>query len=551
MKDNKISIGNISSGAVVLIFSTILVKIIGALFKIPLSSDICLGDLGFGYFSSAYDLFTPIYILAISGFPVAVSRLVAEARASNDRNLPSKVFLNSRRIFIFLGSLGAVAVLFLSFLIIRTTSAVKESILAYFCLVPITLAVCILSAYRGLYEGYGNMKIPALSNIIEALGKLILGFSLAFLSVKLTQNYAVSAAAAMIGIALSEMASLLYLHIKYKSDVKKGIFKTIEYKKDKELTKALFFISIPIVLASLSGGAVSLIDAFTVRPQLFSNISDHSEELMSLYRELGVNDINLLPTILYGIKSKAFTIYNLIPTISAMVGVSAVPVLAEAYFGNNKTELKKGIKTTLKLSGFISFPAGLGLFFVGTRIMELLFGDAASSVLSGKMLSLFGIAAVFSGLAIPLSNLLQSIGKQKAVLINVSIGIAVKVIFNIALSSFWQINIFGCVLSTILCYLVIFVLNIISLVKIIRFKEIVSAFLKAFVSAWICIIAAVILLGFSDSKLVTLIAIAVAGVVYFISIILMGIFTQEELEALIKSEKLLKILKKCKFWAKC
>ena len=47
-------------GTAVLLVSAVLVKLIGALFKIPLSSAHCLGDEGFGYFSSAYDLFSPI-----------------------------------------------------------------------------------------------------------------------------------------------------------------------------------------------------------------------------------------------------------------------------------------------------------------------------------------------------------------------------------------------------------------------------------------------------------------------------------------------------------
>ena len=68
----------LEQGAVILLVTAILVKITGALFKIPLSSSFCLGDLGFGYFSAAYDLINPFTILSISGLPVAVSKLVAE-----------------------------------------------------------------------------------------------------------------------------------------------------------------------------------------------------------------------------------------------------------------------------------------------------------------------------------------------------------------------------------------------------------------------------------------------------------------------------------------
>ena len=83
---------NITQAAAILLVSTVIVKLIGALFKIPLSADYALGDLGFGYFSVAYDLYVPIYMLALSGFPVAISRMVADYTAKERFHDADRVF---------------------------------------------------------------------------------------------------------------------------------------------------------------------------------------------------------------------------------------------------------------------------------------------------------------------------------------------------------------------------------------------------------------------------------------------------------------------------
>ena len=86
---------NLSQAGAILLVSAVIVKLIGALFKIPLSADYALGDLGFGYFSAVYDLYIPIYTLAFSGFPVAIARMVADFTAKNDTHNTRRIFLLS------------------------------------------------------------------------------------------------------------------------------------------------------------------------------------------------------------------------------------------------------------------------------------------------------------------------------------------------------------------------------------------------------------------------------------------------------------------------
>ncbi len=81
---------NFLQGAFILVMATVLVKVIGALFKIPLNN--LIGNVASGFFGSAYDLFVPIYAVCVAGLPVAVSRMVAETSARGRYRDSRKIF---------------------------------------------------------------------------------------------------------------------------------------------------------------------------------------------------------------------------------------------------------------------------------------------------------------------------------------------------------------------------------------------------------------------------------------------------------------------------
>ena len=160
-------------GAIILLCSTMLVKVIGAIFKIPLSN--LLGDLGFGYFSSAYDLFTPIYTLAMAGLPIAVSRIVAEHITNKRFNDVHRTLSVTKKLFFISGLTGFILMLALIYPFVRITDRTGQTIYSLFAIAPSLFFCCVMSTYRGYYEGLRNMYPTAASDVIEALGKLILG----------------------------------------------------------------------------------------------------------------------------------------------------------------------------------------------------------------------------------------------------------------------------------------------------------------------------------------------------------------------------------------
>lgn len=515
---------NLQKSAVVFLISAALVKLIGALFKIPLSSSYGLGDLGFGYFSAAYDFITPVYTLALSGFPVAVARIIADGFASAET-----VFLKSKKLLLKL----SIPVVICTAVIIVPLSYFSansfDGIFAYIAVLPSVVLCFAVSAFRGYFEGKEQMTLPAISNVIEALGKLILGLLFAIVAIRITGNAAIGAAFAILGIAVGTLASLLFLHF----SSKKAFLKvTVESENGKEFSKYFLSIAIPVVIASLAPSLVSFIDSLTVRAQ----ISFLQEEYVKFFEENypvilleNSNEVNEFSTLLYGIRSKGYTLYNLIPTLTTAVGVAAVPTISRLFAAGDKELLKDKIAFTVKLAAFISVPAGVAYFFFGKQIACLLFGERATTYLTGYLLSIYGVAAIFIGVALPVGMVLQGIGKHNKVLGNVCLSLIVKLILNLGLTASPKINIYGSVFATVCFAVLLFIFNVADLFKYVGFiKSTVIDLLKIIVATAVCIVAALLICHLDNSILMFLFAVFVAVFVYVILNLLLRIFSKDD-----------------------
>ena len=541
-----------------LLCSAVIVKLIGAIFKIPLSSKYCLGDLGFGYFSSAYDLFTPFYALAMAGLPVAVSKTVSEYSAKGRYNDVRQMLKVSRRVYLAAGLICFLCLAAFVYPFSRLTDSTGEGIYSLFAMTPSVIFCCLMSSYRGYYQGLNNMLPTALSELLEALCKLILGFGFGFLTVKITGNAALGSAAAIFGITVGTAVSTLYLKLyyKFKGDgfSTEQVSGSLKADSGKTAVKALVMIAVPVALASLAGNIALIIDALTVRRQLGA-LDENSLNIIRGMYAYSVADYNKtaatpitngeLSALLYGIRGKAYTLFNLVPTLTTVIGVSAVPVLSGLNAEKDYTALNRNLNSALKLTSLISIPAGVGLCVASDRIMKLLYDSAASVEIGAPLLKVFGIAAIFAGTAIPLTGVLQAIGKQKAALINIAAGAAAKLIIGILTVSVPEINIMGAAVGTLACYAVIFVLHITVLLRSKGISvNIKAVFLKPLVSALICGIAACAVLKIEETFFVTFSAILAAVVVYVICLILLKALEEDDLSYLPKAEKLTEFCKK-------
>lgn len=530
-----------TQGAAVLLVSTILVKLISAFFKIPLSHDYCLGDLGFGYFSLSYDIYIPIYTLATSGFPVAISKIMSDYSACGREDDANKAFKLYRNIMLTLGILGFLVIMLFSELGFFQLDGNQSVSYTFVAMAPAVVFCCLSSVYRGAFESKRNMTPTAVSGIIEALAKVFLGFVSAFVTVKLTDNLLYGAAAAMAGISLGTVISFLYLKFSYSSNYKADYSKN-KSEKNSGLLKNLIIISLPIVFSSLSVSLISLIDALTVNFQLSEMMGEHFNVIAGSFSFSGNLTADTLPTFLYGLRSKAYTVFHLVPTFTSALAVSALPSLTAAFSANNREGAKKNTSSLIKFSSVIAFPLGFGMIFVGKPVMGLLYGDN-TALSGGIMLAVYGFAAITAGLTIAFTTLLQAKGKQNIAFINFAFGLVLKLILNIVLVGMPKLNIYGSAISTVACYCFVLALDFVIILKSGLMPSIKNTIIKPMLAAVCCGSVAFFITLFSQAKLVVLLAVIVAAIVYIFVLLLLKTFNATDLFGLPFSEKLIKILK--------
>ena len=160
------------NGALILSLASLIVKVIGVIYKIPLSN--MIGTVGRGYFDSAYNLYVPIYTVSMAGLPVAISNMVSKAMAMGNYRDVKIIRKVAGRLFLTVGIIGTVAMFILAFP--YALSAKNMDVLpAVFVITPSIFFCCIMSSYRGYYNGLSNMTPTAISEVFEAAGKLVFG----------------------------------------------------------------------------------------------------------------------------------------------------------------------------------------------------------------------------------------------------------------------------------------------------------------------------------------------------------------------------------------
>ncbi|MDR1001900.1 MAG: polysaccharide biosynthesis protein [Oscillospiraceae bacterium] len=576
----------LTQGAFILVFATIIVKIIGAIFKLPLGR--VIGETGMGYFSAAYALYNPIYSITAVGFTSALSRLIAEHIAKNRYRDVQRTRRVARRLFITTGTLGFIAMTGGSFLYIKTVD--PDSIYSILAMCPSVFFCCVMASYRGYYEGTRNMFPTAISQVIESLGKLFLGLGSAIAIVKIGDSqfnstgivygelvsnldqarmvsYKYAAAGAILGITIGSFIALCYLIFRSKKSADSVTDKELRQSpvpvSDKTTLINICKIGIPIALGALALTLTQLIDAATIQTRIrgldLSALNQFYTELCGLNAEgTGplfnyAKDLDKIPVALYGSYNYAVNIYSLVPTITQAVGISALPAVAFAWTRKDFTLVKKNINSVVRIITLIGIPAGFGICFLSGPILKLLYGGNPGAFIAEPMLRVLGIMVIFGTFVTPVNSMLQAIGKQTTTVMIILGGAAIKLIMNYTLVGIQDINIKGAPFGSLFCYIFIVVSGFIILLKNTKMKmEIVPMFIKPLIAGLACGVSAWVAYGLlsrltgDDSSIFTVIAIAVGGIFYVTFVFLLKIFTKDDILMLPKGEKIANMLAKYK-----
>ncbi len=563
-------------GAIVLATANLVVKIIGAVFKIPLYE--LIGKEGSGIFNVAYQIYTFMFIIATAGFPIAVSKMVAESVARNDEYEAKRVFETARILLGIIGIIGSLVLYTFSDSLAKMLGN-NDAALSIRVISPAVFFVSLVSAYRGYFQGQQNMYPTAGSEVIEAGAKLGIGIITALFFLKMTVNPELSndfsfalkevssidtqtqlaASGAIFGVTVGTVLSLLLMMLVY-SCGGKGIkpLNGIKIRRRSSIMKELILIAIPITIGASVSSLTSLVDLATimnrlvVNPQVFEQYSflfGEGTEFAKIALSEGWDKATILEkqaNSLYGMYTgQAQTMFNLPLTIVVALSMSIVPAISTASVDKKTNESKTMIQSVLRITMIFAMPCAVGLSVLSKPILGLLYSDADAYILLQKL----AIAVVFVSIVSVSNAVLQACGKVYYPVISMLIGGVAKVSMNYFCIPIWGID--GAPIATNVCYFIIAVLNIIYIIRVIKVKlSIKDMILKPLSAALIMGAVAIIIYNFFsgiiESRLVTIAAIAVGAVVYLVVISLLRGFKREDILNMPKGEKIAAILTKYK-----
>lgn len=565
-------------GAMVLGVSMVVVKIMGMIYKILLAQ--VFDGVGYGIFNIAYELYNPLFMLATAGFPIAISRMVSESVAQGRYRDVRKIHRISIPIFICTG--------ILCFLIMAIGGnfyaelvGSPEAKFAIFMLSPTILFGCLMSIYRGYYEGLRNMVPTAASEIIEACGKLFLGLSLAFaMSYFGTQEYQTSGtlfgqeianekvfnsqlmsytvAAAIMGIAIGALLGFLFLLIRHKIKgdgiARAQLAHAPHSRPAGSLAKQLVFTALPVGLGAIIMSVSGTIDSTLVQLRIMDIMKTDPETLKSIYNYLdpALFQDDKIQTFLFGCYGYALTLMMLISAVTQVFGTSALPTITAAWTNNDRRQIKRGIETVLRTTTLFTLPAGLGMSVLAWPIMNLVYGNPARTAevfIGSNVLQVMGISVIFIATSTPICSMLQAVGRVDLPLKLLSIGMVIKIILNYTLVGIPNINIQGATVGSLVGYLFVTVSGIYFLCKETRIvPNFVTVFIKPLLASALCAVTAYAgyyLLNMAiPTKAATILAVVLAVIVYFVALLLFRAITKDDINMLPKGNKIAKTLEK-------
>lgn len=520
------------SGVLLLTAANLLTKVIGLIFKIPLTN--MLGNEGMGYFNTAYQIYTWLYMLSTAGVPVALSMMVSEYNASGKRANAKKLFRITFSLFALFGAIGSLAMMLFSKNLAAFISADK----AYLCILAISPAlffVCISSTFRGYFQGCRNMLPTALSEIIESSLKLIIGIALGYYALSKGYELYRVAAYSIFGITIGVLAGALFLTLS--SFASKLLSRPIQEDisntdNSKYLTKTFFKIAIPVMLSSSLLSMSSMIDTMVVIRRL---------------QDIGISEAGSVA--LYGnYTAYCVTLFNLPPVLIYPIVNTLIPTLCAAKAENDGKKIKLLTDKSLKLAGVIAIPCALGLGVMSAPILKLIFSSEANAEMAAPLLSTLSPAVFLIGVMAVTNGILQAFKLQRYSVISMLFGVVIKAAAAYFLPMLKigesYLGIYASPISTILFYLTITLINFYFLTRFTDVRvPVFRIYFRPLIAAIICAITAwsantVLINIFGYNKFFALIAIALAALVYGVLLLLLGGITRSDITLIPKAEKL-------------
>ncbi|MGI6163719.1 MAG: putative polysaccharide biosynthesis protein [Bacillota bacterium] len=500
-------------GAFTLAIAGLMVKIIGAVYRIPLYS--ILGSEGMGLFQYAYPIYAIMLTVSSAGLNVAISKAVAERWVLKKYGAAREVFRVSIILMAVLGLAGTLLLYSMSGWIAGNMAKDPRARLSIAAISPALFLAAVLSALRGWFQGIEEMEAPAVSQVLEQIGRLLTMYVLARMLLPKGIEYAASGAT--FGAAVGAFVGIVYIGIVYFTRARHWAVSNGEQTGSwPSIAKEVIRIAVPISLASAVFGITELIDLGLV-PGRLQAAGISPDEATRLFGQLA---------------GGAFPFLN-IPTIfTGALQAALVPSISGATVLRDRVSITRRVQKALTMTIVLALPAAMGLYVLAEPVPALLLKDLGI----GRILRPLTPAVLFLALQQVTSGILHGLGRLRAPLINLAWAALAKAVLTYFLVGMPVMGIVGASVATTFHFGVAAILNLVAIQRELGNPvdpvSILKISLSSAIMSVVVSLAYVRLQVMVSWKVGTVIAIALGVIIYGILIMIFGVITAGDLQNL-------------------
>ena len=518
-------------GTMLLAMATAIVKVIGAFYSIPLNA--IIGEQGFGYYSTAYEIYTVLLMVSTAGLPVAMSRMISAASSLGHYRQVRKIYTVSKTIFLTLGLVGAL----LMTLFCRQLADFQEQPDAWAAIAalgPCCFLICLMSTYRGFFQGQSNMIPTSTSQVMEAVCKLIVGISAAIVLLWYAQSYSLAAAGAIFGVTMSCLLSSIYLNRCFRKAYKDLPPSCEEVDSGKTIAKTLLAIAVPITIGSAGLQILTVLETKIYMSRLLETMTQNQADIQK------------------GIYNFTQKIFNMPCAFITPITISVIPAITAQLTTGDSKAVKATEESSVRVTALIAAPCAVGLAVLAGPVTALLGGYTEEKLaLSTSLMAVLGICVIFNAIVLLTNAIMQAHGHVNLPVVNMFVGGVLKLVVIAILTANPAIGIVGTPIGSLMCYVCITVLNLVSIKRVIPespailknlMKSVAAAAIMG-VAVWATLQGLTSLLGEDMSRIISCgIPIVVGVAVYAVAAIKLRAITREDCLLLPKGEKIANLL---------
>ena len=523
---------------VALMFSQIIVKILGLVYKLYLTNKEGFGDEGNAITSAAFQAYSLVLSITSIGVPAAVSKLVAERSGVGDHRGAFKIFRVSLALFSIIGIIGSYMLTISAKFISNNILGMPEVELSLLALAPSIFLVSIISVYKGYFNGRQNMRVTAKAQTYDQITKTFITVVVIEISTIVSKitNMAIIVAIANLATTLANIVEFTYLYSFFRKElnnIKYEIMTSVHKKTVRTLwiIKEIILVSIPMSITPFIGTIGRNFDSTTIISGLQTNMS--------------YNDAKIQYGILNG---KVDTLVNFPLSFSGTMSTALIPSIASANSRNTINDVENRINTSLLVGLLIALPTAAVYYFFANDILQLLFPNASSGA---ALLQISAFTIIFLSIEQTIRGVLIGIGENKIPIITAIIDVVIGLILNktlIPLNNSIIGGINGAAIGNLVSNFVVTVIGYFCIKKKVGIKIRKKNILKAFISTLTFIfvskiIYTVIKIGL-NKKIGLVISLTLGIIIYFGLIHLFNILNTKQLQRLSFSQKKAKKEKK-------